>query len=282
MEIPSRRQYPIFDYSVYNFAANIPLEGERRYFDNILTGITHPCSVLGDGVSQADALPFLEIINIESNVNISLEILRINRNKVLIKNTAGGVIVVNLGTAGVPVNYNISAGNIMLFKFNGTDWESFPIQFENIEISNNLNVTGDLDVGGIITGEILNFDSGWLLNEMAGAGVADWTNVHLGTDPTDPTDNLAHNLGAPLSELLIKVLFSTDGTDNNSFEIQLNAMDNAAAAGRCYGISVYQIDNNNIKIQTGVDGIVNVADDGTREFITTQNWYYKIKVWVLG
>ncbi len=49
---------------------------------------------------------------------------------------------------------------------------------------------------------------------------SDWTNVHLGTDTTKDADsNLNHALSAPLSELIVKVFVSTDGTDANSFEI---------------------------------------------------------------
>jgi len=30
---------------------------------------------------------------------------------------------------------------------------------------------------------IKKYTTGWLLNELGGVGVGDWTNVHLGNDP---------------------------------------------------------------------------------------------------
>jgi len=130
---------------------------------------------------------------------------------------------------------------------------------------------------------ILSFDSGWLLNELGGAATADWMNVHLGNDPTDPTDNLTHGLGAPLSDLIIKVLISTDETDNNSFELldTHHKYSNGAVDSK-FGITIYQVDVNNIKIQTATDGIKGIADDGSFTIIDDEDWYYKIKVWKLG
>jgi len=119
------------------------------------------------------------------------------------------------------------------------------------------------------------FTTGWLLNEMGGAGVADWTNVHLGTDPTDPTDNLTHNMGRNLRELDVKVFISTDGTDANSFEI--GDMQVLQGVGY-FGITISQVDINNIKIQTGAQGIIYFNDAGTEIRIDTENWYYNIVV----
>ena len=64
------------------------------------------------------------------------------------------------------------------------------------------------------------YNTGWLLNQIGGVGSPDWTNVHLGDDPSQDS-NVNHNLDAPLSDLLVKALISTDGTDNNSYEIML-------------------------------------------------------------
>jgi len=287
-DIICRRRVTIYDYSGYDTTL-IPLVGERRYFDTILTGITQPCSVFGDGVNKVEDLPFLELIDIESNANISLEILRINRNKVIVKNIGGGGIVVNLGTVGVPVNFTLQAAGIKVWKFNGSDWEEYPSEFStltDVEITNDLTVgndvdiTNDLTVGGIITGEILNHDSGWLLNEMGGPGVGDWTNVHLGDDPTDPTDNLTHNLNAKLSELIVKVLISSDGTDANSLEIIYAVFEGGTE--RRLGITIYQIDANNIKVQTGVLGFRYNDDAGVGQLMDDEDWYYKIKIWKLG
>lgn len=122
------------------------------------------------------------------------------------------------------------------------------------------------------------FDSGWLLNEMAGAGVADWANVHLGNDPTDPTDNLTHGLDAPLSDIIVKILISIDGTDNNSFEI----VDSSYSSNDAWGITVYEVDDNNLKIQTGNRSFLYINDTGGIVGIEGNDWYYKIKIWKLG
>ncbi len=129
-------------------------------------------------------------------------------------------------------------------------------------------------------GEWYKYATEWLLNEMGGAGVADWTNVHLGNDPTDRTDNLTHNLNAPLSDLLVKVLFSTNGTDANSFEMWAGMLLNAAS--NRFGITIFQADSNNIIVQTAGDGIAFIDGSGLVGIVDDENWYYKIKVWKLS
>jgi hypothetical protein len=107
---------------------------------------------------------------------------------------------------------------------------------------------------------------------------SDWTNVHLGSDTTLNADsNITHNLNAPLSKLLVKLFISTDGTDANSFEVTLYG---GTAAN--YGITVYEVDNNNIRVQTAAAGIIYIDDASAHQIIDTENWYYKVKVWYLG
>ena len=125
---------------------------------------------------------------------------------------------------------------------------------------------------------ITKYDTGWINR-------SDWTSVHLGSDRTKNADsNVAHNLGAPLSDLLVKVFISTDGTDANSFEVAPGLDDhNSLSTGNiCCGINVGQVDANNILIQTGTNGINIVNTDGTQLPIDTEDWYYKIKVWHIG
>ena len=154
----------------------------------------------------------------------------------------------------------------------------FDFGSDELTILADLIVNGNFTVLGNTNLSLPSFDSGWLLNEMGGPGVADWTNVHLGNDPTDPTDNLTHNLDAPLSELIVKVLISTDGTDANSFEVYAGN-DNVADRG----YTIFEVDTNNIIIQTGAQGLSYPADaDGVTSGISANDWYYKIKVWKLG
>ena len=118
------------------------------------------------------------------------------------------------------------------------------------------------------------YDTGWINR-------TDWTNVHLGSNTTLNTDsNVTHNLNAPLSNLLVKVFVSTDGTDANSFEVGTAVFNDATS--RSVNFTTYQIDLNNIKIQTGLSGLYYQIDDGTIILLDNENYYYKAKVYFLG
>ena len=112
-----------------------------------------------------------------------------------------------------------------------------------------------------------SYDTGWINR-------SDWTNVHLGSNASKDTDSdVAHNLDAPLSDLLVKILISTDGSDGNSFEL-VDAVHNNTDIG----IITYAVDGDNIKVQTGATGILYIIDDGTISLIDSEDWYYKIVV----
>jgi hypothetical protein len=133
-----RIRYENFDYATYK--TDIPFNGERRYMNNILTGIQHRCSVLGDGIKTVAQLPFLELIRIETDSSISFETLQIIGNVVLIKNTDSGDITINLGTAGVPVNYVLPSGYSQLFEYNSDGWESIPNRFHAAVFSGSVGI----------------------------------------------------------------------------------------------------------------------------------------------
>jgi len=118
------------------------------------------------------------------------------------------------------------------------------------------------------------YDTGWINR-------SDWTNVHMGSNTGLNVDsNVAHNLDGNLSELIVKVLVSTDGTDNNSFEA--NAIIYAETSGLLFGVRISQVDSNNIQIQTGANGLYSLLDNGNGLIIAAQNWYYKIVVWKIS
>ena len=121
------------------------------------------------------------------------------------------------------------------------------------------------------------YDTGWINR-------SDWTNVHLGSDTTLNTDsNVTHNLNAPLSNLLVRLFVSTDGTDANSFEIANTNYSDQTSGVVCWGITIFAVDNNNIKIQTGSQGLMyNIDATGAGSSIDTESYYYKVKVWYLG
>ncbi len=117
----------------------------------------------------------------------------------------------------------------------------------------------------------LPYRTGWINR-------SDWTNVHPGSNTTLNTDSyVTHNLNAPLPKVLVGLWYSSDGTDANAIYVAVGH----GAAG-VYGVSVYAVDNNNIKIQTGNLGFIIMADDGTASIIDSDNGYYQAEVWFLG
>lgn len=121
---------------------------------------------------------------------------------------------------------------------------------------------------------VSKYDTGWLLNLLNGGVAADWTNVHLGDDNTDPTDNVTHNLGANLADLYVKVMLSTDGTDNNSMEVFPCCQN---GTNNC-GVTVHQVSTNVIQVQTGAGGVIQVDAAGIVQVRTAIAWYYRIIV----
>ncbi|KKM99185.1 hypothetical protein LCGC14_1150500, partial [marine sediment metagenome] len=111
---------------------------------------------------------------------------------------------------------------------------------------------------------------------------SDWTNVHLGSTITKDTDsNLVHNLNAPLSDLMVKVLISTDGTDNNSFEAKYVNVVPANVSDLGFGILLSQVDSNTLLLQTGAIGVQTLTVGGAYTTINIEDYYYKIKVYKL-
>jgi len=128
-----------YNYTAYD-KSKIPAAGELRFFNTILTGITHPCSVIGDGATAVSGLPFREIININAGANINLEVLRIAGNFVLVRNTSVGNINVNVGTAGVPNNYVLATTRYLFLQFHGTAWHFIPKEITALYVNGDLTM----------------------------------------------------------------------------------------------------------------------------------------------
>ena len=112
-------------------------------------------------------------------------------------------------------------------------------------------------------GTVSTFDTGWVSN-------SDWTNVDL---------TVTHNLSSNLSDLIVKLFISTDGTEANAFEIINSTKDSATMKG----YTTYQDSINTFHIQTGEAGIAYCSDtDGTVLNLDTESWYYKVKVYKLS
>jgi hypothetical protein len=88
--------------------------------------------------------------------------------------------------------------------------------------------------------------------------------------------NIFHNYSRNLSNnfLTISLFISSDSTENNSFRLM-----DFCDAGSTYGYQVNQIDSNNLKIQTRINGAGSIMDDsGTAVPLDTENWFYKILI----
>jgi len=149
---------------------------------------------------------------------------------------------------------------------------------ESVQIGGGLNVTGDLNVTGKYygdgseltgvsgSGSIASYDTGWIANSV-------WTNQHLGSAVGG---NVVHDLNAPLRNLNVKVFISTDGTDANSFEVGYDAIE---GVNDRRGIRIEQVDNNNLIVQTGAEGIFTFTTAGGRFHIDDEAYYYRIVVY---
>ena len=162
------------------------------------------------------------------------------------------------------------------------------------------NLAGAFTVGATVTGGatgdtgVIISDSGTtlVLSDVTSGGIFA-NNEGLTDDATGVTalvnepagsarnqdQDVTHDFNVPLSDLLVKVLISSDGTDANSFEPNIQLSDNPVATS--FGITFQSVDDNNIIVQTGLSGIAYVGPIGITTSVVAQDWYYKIKVFKL-
>lgn len=119
-EEPKRARYLIYDYTTNKTFT--PRNGEIFYFSDVASFIKNTLSVVGDGTNQVQNLPFREIINIETSVDISLVPLRISGNILILQNTSTTGKNIDIGITGTPYYYNLQPHIAVMMKFNGTDW----------------------------------------------------------------------------------------------------------------------------------------------------------------
>ena len=101
-----------------------------------------------------------------------------------------------------------------------------------------------------------------------------WTNQHLGDTVGG---DINHKLELPLKDLNVRIFISEDGTDEKSFEVKDTAIRDASSGQ--YGITIFCVDNNNIRVQTGPQGLIyNIDSTGVTGIIDVESWYYKIVV----
>ena len=126
---------------------------------------------------------------------------------------------------------------------------------------------------------IKKYSTGWLLNEIGGAGVADWQNVHLGTDPTGDND-VIHNLNLHhIEDAIISVFVSSDGTEANA--VTLTPVNRLGAAAD-YGWASFYVDADRLIIQTATGGLAYLDTNGVVQLLTNQAWYYNVSVFEIN
>ncbi len=194
--------------------------------------------------SNAVATQTVTLPTVLDNIERTVLVYNINSGRVIIDGE-GAELIQDTATISLPSKYDFAS-----LKSIGTEWV-----IDKIKAS---------------------YDTGWIARSL-------WQNKHLGSDDTKNADsNVTHNLNAPLSNLRVKVFISTDGTDANSFEVPHTDYSDQVSGTIQTGAKASQVDNDNIEIQTGAGGIFFLGDVGTTGVLTTQDYYYKVKVWYLG
>jgi len=176
---------------------------------------------------------------------------------------------------------------------NRSDWTNVHMGMMEVDYDNL--------VGAFTVGESVAFDSGVTGIIMADTGstltLKMMTGVGYGVDGEQITGdtsgatadvnegggssknldaNITHDFGKNIRQLRIKFLVSTDGTENNSFEIPNTSYDLAAAANQTCGITTYQVGTNSFKLQSGSTAIIYALDNGTLGALDTEDYYYRI------
>ncbi len=122
-----------------------------------------------------------------------------------------------------------------------------------------------------------------ILEQVTGAGVFPDPSTLLGSISGATADvnvssknvdtNMNHLFDVYLSDLIIEVFFSSDGSEGNA--ISLGITDNEGA-GAVTGRTHIYVDNNNIKIQTATNGFTVITDAGTVAQIDGDDSFYKV------
>jgi len=202
------------------------------------------------------------------------------------------------GTNWYALDYKITERTGLI---NTSDWTNRHLGLSVVDVDGGANPLGYLrgetvteSVSGN-TGKIIKFDDNldgtgtlYLINNTGGGVYTDGrtltggdsaavTTINEGGGTNKNQDqNVYHGMGIDSWRIKIRVLVSTDTSYNNSREILQICFDWAASSDKNFGITVFQIDDDNIKLQTGDAGIRMIIDDGTSDGWDTDNYYYEI------
>ena len=119
---------------------------------------------------------------------------------------------------------------------------------------------------GPIYSTVDEYDTGWISTGT------DLTNQHLGSTLGN---DLTHNLGVPLDKLIVQIYLATSAIGAGALEVNSVDLDSSAARG----VQFFAVDDNNIRIQTGLNGIFTILDATGGPFtFTTEVLWYKVIV----
>lgn len=219
----------------YNITSQTSSYTAQSYDDIILLN-----SSIGEMPDNSDSR-YLGVVNTFKNIN----------------NTSTAIIYGDLTDS---TSVNILPMAAMTFFGGSTSWHIISQFSSNVITSTNITLTN-------------YYETGFLLNELGGSSVADWSNVLLGDSSTSNSD-ITHNLGCNINQLSIKLLISTSSTFTGSFE--LNPM--SRSNGTPSGYTVFQVSTNSIRIHTGSEGIRFISTSGLDVLLTNQSYYYHVSV----
>lgn len=288
--IPARSRHTIYDYSAYD-TTQIPLEGEKRYFDNILTGITHPCYVLGDGSTQINSLKFQGIINIKTDVNINLGVLAIDGNRVCINNTKAGSITVTAGA----YTRTLYENEIVEFRYNGSEWRelyrNYGMPLKSI-IAWHKDFSASIDLpdnwvecnGQVLSDSESPFDGETIPNLNGDAGGANSPNLSIkaqmflrgGTISGNGQEDAAQKITGSWDSLKLTSGFSNVRSANGAFSI--GAGGNASAGLDTTAVGSYSTDRMSFDNANSTSpNTAKTDDEETRPVNMSVVWIMKIK-----
>lgn len=157
----------------------------------------------------------------------------------------GGSTYRNLGGAGTS---NLDTIALVTDGVNGTPRDGDETRPFAAGIVYCIKATKAVNVPDISTIESFRFDSGWV----------------TAADLTDATINIQHDLDAPLAELIVHVFVKRDAGSIDPTEISnITAESGVLAANSQWGIEILEVDNDNITLQTGANGILLLDNTGS-------------------
>lgn len=168
-----------------------------------------------------------------------------------------------------------------------SDWTNVHVGTPTIDYD---NLSGTFTVGELITADsgatgIIQSDTGSAMQVKMVTGDGEFVNdeeivggtsgatadVDMTASTKNTDDNLFHDFATNSSDINVRYLISTDGTENNSFEPILMQSANTELTG----VSFFQVDTDNIEIQTGSGGIRYIDSNGAPYLLDNEDYFFK-------